>query len=157
MSYTWPYQSTPYLSALPGVAGPGLDVSAGDLPSKLYFITSYADTDEGEEDPRGPNCFSGTARYCWGADQGEGFHKYVLPLIGGYVNLSSDDATSQGLTPAALLLPESPGRLRNGAYSIQWWLFAAFTLFMAFRMARDIGLSVPEVVEITPDHPVEPT
>ncbi len=40
---------------------------------------------------------------------------------------------------------------------LQWWLFAAFTLFMAFRMARDIGLSAPEVVEITPDHPVEPT
>lgn len=79
------------------------------------------------------------------------------PLIGGYVNLSSTDATSQGLSPAALLLPESPGRLRNGAYSIQWWLFAAFTLFMAFRMARDIGLGNPEVVEITPDHPVEPT
>jgi cytochrome oxidase assembly protein ShyY1 len=79
------------------------------------------------------------------------------PLIGGYVNLSSTDATSQGLTPAALQLPESPGRLRNGAYSIQWWMFAAFTLFMAFRMARDIGLGSPEVAEITPDHPVEPT
>jgi surfeit locus 1 family protein len=79
------------------------------------------------------------------------------PLVGGYVNLSSTDAARQGLTPAALLLPESHGRLRNGAYSIQWWLFAGFTLFMAFRMARDIGMRNPEVVEITPDHPVEPT
>ncbi len=96
MNLSWPYQSTPYLSALPGVAGPGLDVSAGDLPSKLYFITSYADTDEGDEDPRGPNCFSGTARYCWGADQGEGFHKYVLPLIGGYVYLGRAIATADG-------------------------------------------------------------
>jgi surfeit locus 1 family protein len=58
---------------------------------------------------------------------------------GGYVNLSSADATSQALTPVVLELPEAPGRLRNAAYSMQWWLFAAFTLFMAFRIARDIG------------------
>lgn len=85
MPYTWPYQSTPYLSALPGVAGPGLDVSGGDQPSKLYFVTSLAETDEGGPDPRGPNCYAGTLRYCWRADQGEGFHKYILPLVGGYV------------------------------------------------------------------------
>jgi surfeit locus 1 family protein len=77
--------------------------------------------------------------------------------MGGYVNLSSADATSQGLAPAPLQLPVAPGRLRNRAYSLQWWLFAAFTLFMAFRMARDIGLRDPEVVEITPERPVEPT
>ena len=40
MRYSWPYQNTPYLSALPGVGGPGLDVSAGDKPSKIYFVTS---------------------------------------------------------------------------------------------------------------------
>jgi surfeit locus 1 family protein len=79
------------------------------------------------------------------------------PVIGGYVNLSGADATSQGLEPAVLRLPEAPGRLRNGAYSVQWWLFAAFTLFMAFRMARDIGLRDAEVVEITPERPAEPT
>jgi cytochrome oxidase assembly protein ShyY1 len=79
------------------------------------------------------------------------------PLIGAYVNLSSADAASQGLTAAAVQLPEAPGRLRNAAYSMQWWLFAAFTLFMAFRIARDIGLRETEVAEITPEPPVEPT
>jgi surfeit locus 1 family protein len=79
------------------------------------------------------------------------------PLIDGYVNLSSADAASQGLAPAPAQLPEAPGRLRNGAYSIQWWLFAAFTVFMAFRMARDIGLRDLEVAEITPERPLEPT
>jgi surfeit locus 1 family protein len=79
------------------------------------------------------------------------------PLIDGYVNLSSGDSTSQGLAPAPAQLPEASGRLRNGAYSIQWWLFAAFTVFMAFRMARDIGLRDPEVADLTPERPVEPT
>jgi cytochrome oxidase assembly protein ShyY1 len=62
------------------------------------------------------------------------------PLVGGYVNLSGADAARQGLAASPLLLPEASGRLRNGAYSTQWWLFAAFTLFMAYRIARDIGL-----------------
>ena len=78
-------------------------------------------------------------------------------MIGAYVNLSSADAASQGLTAATVQLPEAPGRLRNAAYSMQWWLFAAFTLFMAFRIARDIGLRETEVAEITPEPPVEPT
>ncbi len=79
------------------------------------------------------------------------------PLLDGWVNLSSSDATGQGLTPALLRLPESQGRLRNGAYVGQWWLFAAFTLFMAFRIARDIGIDEAEVAEITPERPSEST
>jgi surfeit locus 1 family protein len=78
------------------------------------------------------------------------------PLIDGFVTLSSADAARQGLASAEWRLPEARGRLRNGAYAMQWWLFAAFTLFMAFRIARDIGLPVV-VAEITPERPVEPT
>jgi surfeit locus 1 family protein len=64
------------------------------------------------------------------------------PLIGGFVTLSSTDAAAQGLQPAALALPEASGRLRNGAYALQWWVFAAFTLVMAVKMAREsqVGL-----------------
>jgi surfeit locus 1 family protein len=67
------------------------------------------------------------------------------PLIDGFVTLSSADATAQGLEPATLALPEGSGRLRNGAYALQWWVFAAFTLVMAVKMAREsrVGL-VPE-------------
>lgn len=61
------------------------------------------------------------------------------PLIDGFVTLSSADAARQGLAPAEWRLPEARGRLRNGAYAMQWWLFAAFTLFMASRIARDLG------------------
>ncbi len=80
------------------------------------------------------------------------------PMIDGFVTLSSADAASQGLVAAPLQLPDAPGRVRNVAYVGQWWLFAAFVLFMAFRMARDIGREEgAEVVEITPEGPAEPT
>ena len=85
MTHEWPYQNTPYLSALPGVGGPGLDVSRGDLPSKLYFITSLEDVKEGGPAPEfGPNCFKGTRWWCVYADQGEDFSKWIIPLVSGY-------------------------------------------------------------------------
>jgi surfeit locus 1 family protein len=67
------------------------------------------------------------------------------PLIDGFVNLSSADAAEQDLEPAVAALPQGSGRLRNGAYALQWWIFAAFTFVMAVRMAREsqVGL-VPE-------------
>ena len=83
----WPYQSTPYLSALPGVGGPGLDVTRGDLPSKIYFVTSLENIKQGGPDDRGPNCYSGTFWYCWYADQGDGFSKWIIPLVSGYAYL----------------------------------------------------------------------
>ncbi len=65
------------------------------------------------------------------------------PLIGGFVTLSPAESSAQGLDPAELRLPEARGRLRNGAYAFQWWLFAAFTAVMAVRIARDIGAPAP--------------
>jgi hypothetical protein len=50
-------------------------------------VTSTGPENEGGPDARGPNCFAGTLRYCWGADQGEGFHKYIIPLVSGYAYL----------------------------------------------------------------------
>ncbi len=61
------------------------------------------------------------------------------PLIDGFVTLGAADAEAQGLEPAPVALPEGRGRLRNGAYALQWWLFAAFTVVMAGRIARDVG------------------
>lgn len=83
----WPYQSTPYLSALPGVGGPGLDVSKGDKPSKIYFVTSTENKKTGGPDSRGPNCYAGTFWWCWYADQGKDFHKWIVPLVSGYCYL----------------------------------------------------------------------
>lgn len=79
------------------------------------------------------------------------------PLVGGFVTLSAPDAQAQGLAPAVVALPESSGRLRNGAYAVQWWLFAAFALAMAIRMARDFGRSDQDLIEINSDSAAEPT
>lgn len=62
------------------------------------------------------------------------------PMVAGFVTLSSADAAAQGIAATAPILPEGQGRLRNGAYALQWWVFGAFAMAMAIRMARDFGL-----------------
>ncbi len=79
------------------------------------------------------------------------------PLVGGFVTLAADDARVQGLQPAPVALPDAPGRLRNGAYAVQWWLFAAFAVAMAIRMARDVGRQAEIDPEITAERLGEPT
>ena len=59
------------------------------------------------------------------------------PLVSGFVTLPAAEAAAQGLAPAPVELPQASGRLRNGAYALQWWVFAAFALGLAVRMARD--------------------
>jgi surfeit locus 1 family protein len=61
------------------------------------------------------------------------------PLVEGFVTLSAAEASAQSLEPAVVALPEGRGRLRNGAYALQWWLFAGFTVVMAVHIARDVG------------------
>lgn len=128
----WPYQITPYLSALPGVAGPGMDFGT-DLPSKLYFITSNAETSSGGADANyGPNCFSGTFRYCWQADQGAGFHKFIIPLVGGYAYIGrrvtgpagrgNSDYIGQAAPGAGLFIRCCGLRLGGGPNQRAWHL-----------------------------------
>jgi cytochrome oxidase assembly protein ShyY1 len=71
------------------------------------------------------------------------------PLIDAFVVLTPEDAASQQLTPAEVALPDAGGRLRNAAYGLQWWLFAAFSVVMAIRIARDVGR--PAVAAGRPD------
>jgi cytochrome oxidase assembly protein ShyY1 len=79
------------------------------------------------------------------------------PLVAGFVTLTAADASAQGLAPAPVELPQASGRLRNGAYALQWWVFAAFALALAIRMARDQELGSDEVAELTAEEPVEAT
>ncbi|HEY0239140.1 MAG TPA: SURF1 family protein [Friedmanniella sp.] len=61
------------------------------------------------------------------------------PFVGGFVTLDAAASASEGLAPVTVDLPQASGRLRNGAYALQWWVFAAFALGMSIRVARDIG------------------
>ncbi len=83
------------------------------------------------------------------------------PLVNGFITLNASDAQAQQLVPAQVILPEGRGRLRNGAYAVQWWLFAAFTVVMAGRMARDFGrredFEGEEADEMINDGPPEAT
>ena len=65
--------------------------------------------------------------------------KWDGPLVNGYATLNASEAREQSLQPAEVALPSSHGRLRNGFYALQWWVFAAFAILMGVRMARDIG------------------
>lgn len=61
------------------------------------------------------------------------------PLVNGFVTLDADGSAAEGLSAVDVDLPEGQGRLRNGAYALQWWVFAAFALGMSIRVARDLG------------------
>ena len=76
------------------------------------------------------------------------------PLVDGFVVLTPADAQAQGLTPADARLPEARGRLRNAAYALQWWLFAAFTVVMSIRIARDVGRRPDDAVVAAEDDEV---
>jgi cytochrome oxidase assembly protein ShyY1 len=60
-------------------------------------------------------------------------------LISGFVTLDAAGARAQSLEPVPVELPSGQGRLRNGFYALQWWVFAAFAVAMSIRMARDFG------------------
>jgi hypothetical protein len=54
----------------------------------------------------------------------------------GFVE-SQDPATASGLTVVPTPIGETGVQWRNAAYAVQWWIFAAFALWMWGRMVRD--------------------
>ena len=66
--------------------------------------------------------------------------RWNKPMIAGFVTLDAAQARAEGLTPAVVQLPSQSGRLRNGIYAVQWWLFAAFAVGMTVKMVRDVSL-----------------
>ena len=50
---------------------------------------------------------------------------------------SESPATASGLATVPTPLGETGVRWRNAAYAVQWWVFAAFALWMWGRMVRD--------------------
>ncbi len=59
------------------------------------------------------------------------------PVVSGYVTLDPAEAQTQGLRPAAVVLPTLDGQFRNAGYALQWWVFAAFALVMSVLVARN--------------------
>ena len=68
-------------------------------------------------------------------------------LYGGYViahRLSTGtQAALEAVTPASLPKPSSTTALRNLLYSLQWWVFTGFAVFLWVRWCRD------EVIRVT--------
>ncbi|MBO0812749.1 MAG: SURF1 family protein [Microlunatus sp.] len=74
-------------------------------------------------------------------------------LINGFVTLNAAESRAQSLEPVTVVLPSSHGRLRNGFYALQWWVFAGFAIWMGIRMARDLGRNPDGAMGPDPDSP----
>lgn len=64
--------------------------------------------------------------------------EWPWPLVSGFVTLDEAD-TTPGLEYRAPAMPREGGALRNGAYAVQWWVFAAFAVGLGLKMAHDFG------------------
>lgn len=76
--------------------------------------------------------------------------RWPYPLLNGYVVLTS--AQPAGRAPAPRAVPVQTMKdagldWRNVSYALQWWLFAAFGLFMWWRIVRDDHRGVGRTVE----------
>lgn len=61
------------------------------------------------------------------------------PLMPGFITLDAAESARQGLSPATVTLPSGEGSWRNSGYALQWWVFAAFALGMALKIAQAMG------------------
>ncbi len=66
--------------------------------------------------------------------------RWSQQLIPGFVTLGQEDAVAHGLTQASVELPAGEGAARNSGYALQWWVFAAFGLGMAIKLAHGLGV-----------------
>lgn len=65
--------------------------------------------------------------------------RWQQQLIPGFITLTAEDAAAQGLGHASVSLPTGEGSMQNGGYALQWWVFAAFALGMAIKLAQSVG------------------
>lgn len=61
-------------------------------------------------------------------------------LIPGFVTLTAEESGAQGMRHAPVSLPSGEGSARNSGYALQWWVFAAFALGMAIKLAHSLGV-----------------
>lgn len=70
--------------------------------------------------------------------------EWPYQLVPGFVTLDPELAAEQDLVAAPVEMPQEGGRLRNGMYALQWWVFAAATMLMAIRISVDLGRAARE-------------
>ena len=66
--------------------------------------------------------------------------KWPQQLIPGFVTLNAEESSAQGMQQAPVSLPSGEGSARNSGYALQWWVFAAFALGMAIKLAHTLGV-----------------
>lgn len=66
--------------------------------------------------------------------------RWPQQLLPAFVTLGPEDARAHGLAPASVDLPTGEGSVRNSGYALQWWVFAAFALGMAVKIAHGLGV-----------------
>jgi cytochrome oxidase assembly protein ShyY1 len=78
------------------------------------------------------------------------------PLYSAYLVASAEDAAAAGLEPVPG--PDRSGAgfaLQNLSYALQWWVFAAFAVFLWWRVVRDDHLDRTALREVA-DHEQAP-
>ena len=68
-------------------------------------------------------------------------------LVPGFVTLDAPDAAAQGLAQAPVSLPTGEGSAQNSGYALQWWVFAAFGMGMAIKIAHAMGVKERKAAE----------
>ena len=56
------------------------------------------------------------------------------------MTLNAEESSAQGMQQAPVSLPSGEGSARNSGYALQWWVFAAFALGMAIKLAHTLGV-----------------
>jgi len=122
---------------------PGPDSPGAQPPSGTATVTGWLEPTEPPvaRDPgQGTGLPAGQLRELAVTDL---VNQWPYPLITGFVLAGTEDpatgpATPQRIPPSQLHPGEDTGLdWKNVAYAFQWWLFAAFGLFMWWRLVRD--------------------
>lgn len=134
--------------------------AVGAVPAGRVALTGYLRPAEPPAD-RAPGQTSGLpAGQIDRVDLTQLIDRWPWPLLTGYVvltgHLALDGAAVPAVAPSLRAVPAIPeGRggldLRNLSYALQWFLFAAFGLFMWWRLVRDDHAGTLH------DQPSEPT
>ena len=109
-----------------GVAAPAAPTGAGEVTG--IFLPG-----EGDPETPPPADQLGSVRMPLLAQ------RWSEQLLPGFVTVDAAASDRWGLRPAEVALPSGEGSFQNGGYALQWWVFAAFGLGIALKVAQSLG------------------